>query len=640
MLQKLNERIQGLIAWVVIILIAITFTLFGVDYYIQSRRLNDVEVKVNGEAITKQFFEINYRRTRQQRDPASLTAQNEKLLREELLRNLMINLITVQGAKENGFTVNPSQANAAIVQIPQFQEDGHFSSQRYMQALNGAMFTPESFQKEVQQGMLLNQQRFAFIGTAFVLPTELKRFVKLYMQTRDYDFLLIPARLFNKQITISDSDIQTFYKQHLNQFLAPEAVSVRFIRLSLPQLKRGITIDEKELEAYYQENQNNFLNPAQWKVAHILFAFPAKADEADKEEVKQRALDAYQALQNNPAQFSEWAKTLSSDKLAASQKGELPWITAGQTEFDSSLLSLTKPDSISPPFLTSHGYEIFKLIAYKPAQQKTLNDVKTQIKEQLLNDKAQIQYTEAVEKMGELGFQTPDNLSGVADALNLPIEESEAFTREGGNTELTKNKRVIQAAFSHEVKDLGNNSEPLQLDNDTVVILRLKQHIPASQRSLAQVKSEIARMLSQQQAQVAAQQWGLDLLKRTPQETTSLLNSYKLTWQNVIAANRETDKVDPLINDLAFSLSLEHPRSGSQLLNGDFVLVTVKAIHDGNINKLDKEQQASISQQIETNYGLMDYDLYLKGLEQSARFECFGSDSKSRPCNMVKKSQS
>ena len=35
MLQKLNERIQGLVAWIIIILVAITFTLFGVDYYLQ-----------------------------------------------------------------------------------------------------------------------------------------------------------------------------------------------------------------------------------------------------------------------------------------------------------------------------------------------------------------------------------------------------------------------------------------------------------------------------------------------------------------------------------------------------------------------------------------------------------------------------
>lgn len=47
MLQKLNEHIQGVVAWLVIILIAITFTLFGVDYYFQSRQISDAKVIVN-----------------------------------------------------------------------------------------------------------------------------------------------------------------------------------------------------------------------------------------------------------------------------------------------------------------------------------------------------------------------------------------------------------------------------------------------------------------------------------------------------------------------------------------------------------------------------------------------------------------
>ena len=44
--------------------------------------------------------------------------------------------------------------------------------------------------------MLLNQQRFAFMGSSFALPDEIKRFVRLYMQTRDYDYLTVPAISF------------------------------------------------------------------------------------------------------------------------------------------------------------------------------------------------------------------------------------------------------------------------------------------------------------------------------------------------------------------------------------------------------------------------------------------------------------
>ena len=177
MLQKLNDRIQGVVAWVVIILIAITFTLFGLDYYMQSRHESTAQVEVNGQPITRQAFESNYRRTRQQRDPSLMTAASDIQLKQQVLDEMIVNSVSMQSARTNGFEVNPAQANAAILGIPQFQQDGHFSADRYQQALNGAFFTPDSFQKEVRQGMLLNQQRFALIGTSFVLPNELNQFV-------------------------------------------------------------------------------------------------------------------------------------------------------------------------------------------------------------------------------------------------------------------------------------------------------------------------------------------------------------------------------------------------------------------------------------------------------------------------------
>src|SRR3990167_2181929 len=105
MLQKLNERIQGIVAWIVIILIAITFTLFGVDYYMQSRQVSDVEVTVNGEAVPKQTYEINYRRIRQQQEYDQATAPNDNALKKQVLEDMIVNLMTVQSARKEGFLV-------------------------------------------------------------------------------------------------------------------------------------------------------------------------------------------------------------------------------------------------------------------------------------------------------------------------------------------------------------------------------------------------------------------------------------------------------------------------------------------------------------------------------------------------------
>ena len=621
MLQKLNERIQGVVAWVVIVLVAVTFTLFGIDYYIQSRQDAAVQVEVNGQALSKQAFELNYRRTRQMRDPSQMTMARENQLKQQVMDEMIVNSVSMQAARTNGFEVSPSQANAAILSIPQFQEDGHFSADRYQQALNGALFTPESFQTEVRQGMLLNQQRFAFMGTAFALPIEIQQFVKLYMQTRDYDYMQIPALRFIKQANVSPQEIEAYYEQHKKEFLTPELVSVDFIHLSLPDIKAKTHLSQEQVKHYYDENQNNYYSPAQWQVAHILLAASADASVTERHAVKEKAEGIYQLLQKDPNRFNELMKSLSDDKISVKQDGVLPWVVAGQSEFDKALLNLTTPGQVLGPVKAKHGYEIFKLLAYKPAVVKPLAEVEAQIREQLLVERAQADYAQALEKLSDLSYQTPDSLTPVGDALKLVVQESPPFSRQGGVSLLTKNKHVINAAFSHDVLDLGNNSEPIPLDNDSVVVLRVRKHIQATEKSLTEMKPVIAEKLSFKKAEAEAHQLGQSLLAnhQNPLERDKLIDANHLQWHEVLKSSRDGDVAPSEINEVAFELPKEGSEFGRLLVSGDFVIVHLKKIIDGNIESLDKEQIASITQQIESSYGMMDYDLYVSGLMKQAK---------------------
>lgn len=620
MLQKLNERIQGVVAWLVIVLIAITFTLFGVDYYLQSHQTSNAKVMINDQPITNQAFETNYRRARAQQDLAEMTAADEKNLQAQVLNQMITNEVSVQAAHKYGFEVSADQANAAIVNIPQFQEDGHFSTERYQQALNGALFTPETFQKEVRQGMLLNQQRFAFMGNSFALPSEIKRFVRLYMQTRNYDYLVVSAAQFQKQVTISTENINDFYKKHQKEFMTPEQVSIDYITLSMHDIKAGVKVSDDDIKRYYDENKSNYLTPAQWKVAHILFAIPENASKDDIDTIRKKAEAAYTELEKNPKQFEKMVATVSDDKLSLADKGELPWITAGQSEYSAVLSNLTTEGKISSPEKTSHGYEIFKLIAYKPVTTKSLAEVEATIKEQLVVDLAQAHYAQALEQLTDLSYQTPDSLAPVSEALKIKIKQTEPFSRAGGKDTITQNKQVINTAFSNDVLELGNNSEPVQLDNDSVVVLRVNQHLASKEQSLEEVQGKIQKILSKQFSQEKAKNIGTTLLNPVEDKAQQdLMSANKLQWKSVENAPRDYDKLNSLINDLAFNLLRPEGRDGVSLENGDYIVVKLKKINDGKLSTLDQEHKDSLMQQIEASYGMMDYDLYVKSLMSEAQ---------------------
>ncbi|VEB35144.1 peptidyl-prolyl cis-trans isomerase D [Legionella sainthelensi] len=620
MLQKLNERIQGVVAWLVVILIGITFTLFGVDYYLQSRQTTSAKVVVNDFPLTLQAFDTSYRRARAMQDMSQLTAADEKKLQNQVLNQMINNEVLVQAARKNGFNVSADQANAAILSIPQFQEDGHFSAQKYQQALNAALFTQSSFQNEVNQGMLLNQQRFAFMGSSFALPDEIDRFVSLYMQSRDYEYLIVPVSRFEKDVKISQDAIAGYYNKHKREFMAPEKVSLDYVTLSMHDIKDKVNVSEDDVKRYYEENQNNYLTPARWQVAHILFAVPQDANKDELEKIQNKANSAYLLLQKDPKQFDHLVSKLSYDKLSIADHGVLPWITAGQNEYSKSLSHLTTPGQISAPEKTKHGYEIFKLIDYKPVSTKQLSEMESSIKEQLVLEMAQTQYTQAMEQLSDLSYQSPDSLKPVADALKLKIETTQPFSRKGGAESITKNKQVINSAFSHDVLDLGNNSEPIQIDNDSVVVVRVKQHWAEKEQTLDAVKDQINKILVRKVAESKAKKIGMSLLNPVEEkQQQDLIISNQLEWKPVVKATRDNDKEDGEINDMAFNLLRPESKDGFVLPNGDYAVVKLKHINDGKLNELDGEEQDSLTQQIEASFGMMDYDLYAKSLMSRAK---------------------
>jgi peptidyl-prolyl cis-trans isomerase D len=623
MLQKLNERIQGIVAWVIISLIAVTFALFGIDYYVQSRHASSVVVEVNNQPISKREFELSYKRIRQTQDPALFTSERDAKLKKQILDDFIINKVSVQSARAYGFEVTSEQANSAIVNIPQFQEDGHFSAERFQQAITGAFFTPESFQKEVRQGMLLNQQRFAFIGTSFALSNEIKRFIKLYMQTRDYDYLTTLTQQFINKNSVTDKEVEQYYKSHTKAFLSPEKVAVEYIQLSLDDVRKQIDIKDDEAQQYYEANKANFLTPAKWQVSHILISTPENATEAQRQKATEKADKLYKELKANPETFTAKVKTESDDKFSVAKNGMLPWIVAGQTELDKALVKLKKPNQISEPLQTSHGIEILKLMAYKPAVIKPYSDVKKEIKQQLLADKVQTKYAGVLEELSDLSYQSPDSLQPAADSTGLPIQKTELFTKNGGNTPLTKNKDVIKAAFSHDVLALDNNSDPVQIDNNSVIVLRIIKHIDAKEKPLAIVKGDIIDAIATDKAKVRAEQIGNEIVSANKNlaQQSALISKYKLTWKTVTSMSRDTDKVNANINELAFSIAKPNTLSGQVTKSGSFVIVKLRSIHDGKISQLDEERQASIKQQLETNYGIMDYDIYINGLMETAKIK-------------------
>ena len=152
----------------------------------------------------------------------------------------------------------------------------------------------------------------------------------------------------------------------------------------------------------------------------------------------------------------------------------------------------------------------------------------------------------------------------------------------------------------------------------------MDKHIPATEQSLATVYNQIVKIISLELAQVKAKDLGTKLINITDaKQQQELLTANKLSWQEIKNAARDHDKSNAVINDLAFNISKPESREGTTLPNGDYLVVKLKTINNGDLSTLDQEQKNSLVQQIVSTYGMLDYDLYVNNLLRQAKIERF-----------------
>ncbi len=135
------------------------------------------------------------------------------------------------------------------------------------------------------------------------------------------------------------------------------------------------TVGDNEISAYYNKNKASYQALESVRASHILVKTEAEA------------LAALKEVQGG-ADFAEVAKKKSTCP-SAPRGGDLDYFSKGQMvpEFEKAALALKVGDITAKPVKTQFGYHLIKLTDRKPAHTKLLDDVRTEIKNELVIQK-------------------------------------------------------------------------------------------------------------------------------------------------------------------------------------------------------------------------------------------------------------
>jgi parvulin-like peptidyl-prolyl isomerase len=196
----------------------------------------------------------------------------------------------------------------------------------------------------------------------------------------DKQMQTIKAQYFGKNGKCDGACQQKYRAEIKKQGVTDEQVR-EDVRASVVQNKiygkvtKDVTVTDTDVEAYYKKNKQNYVQPASRDVRHILVKKKALAD------------SLYQRAKNGE-NFAALAKKYSQDPSSKPQGGKLPISKGRQVpEFDKAAFAL-KTGEISPPVKTTYGWHIIlALTAVKKQKTTPISEVKPAIRQQLLQQK-------------------------------------------------------------------------------------------------------------------------------------------------------------------------------------------------------------------------------------------------------------
>lgn len=634
MLQAIRNLFKS---WIVIaifgVLVVVAFLFFGIEGYFSQSNATWV-AKVDGHEISQQDFTTALNNARQQQlnqpgntmDPADF---EKPAFKEEVLKRVINRQLLINANDKYGIKVPDAVVRDQIASYPVFQVNGKFDSSTYLAWLAQQGKTAQQFQDEIRSDLATQQVPQAIVATAFSTRAEAENFLRLQLQERDFSYVeLPPPAPTAAEQQVSDAEIAAYYKQHQQDFMTPEEVSVNYIDLDAATMKVTPDLSDKALQARYEKEKARFVSPPRWEVAHILIKLPAKPTEAEKQAALARA-QKVDALARAPgADFAKLAEEYSDDLGSKRQGGDLGWLSKGDAgpEFQAALDKLKKGE-VSGPVLTSDGYHIIDLRDVREGHAESFAQVRDQLVQEATRDARQDNYRDVGNKLTDMIYNDPTSLKPAAEKLGLTIQTTPLFGREGAKTGLAADPKVVKAAFSDLVLVQGNTSDPIDLGDNHMVVIHVARHVPAATKPLNEVSDQIKQDIVQQRVDASARKIADAAFAKLQggEKLDALAQAAGQTVQQKTGVLRNTTDLDPDLLKAVFEMAQPAKDAATRALvpmpKGRYALVVLSAVKPGDPSKVPAEAQGFLREQMARAYGAADIEGFLDVLRSQAKIE-------------------
>lgn len=613
MLVKIREKSKGIVAYFLVALIAIAFSLWGMDSLFDAMRGDPNEVaRVNKTSISQfeveRFAQIQARQLQEQNIPLDM-----QRVRQFALNMLIQEQLISQATQKYKFHISERQLDRYLVRMRVFQdEQGHFHKEGFVSFLRQEGLTAQMFRDQLRQDLLNQQLLGGLAASEFSLPVEVDTYQKLAGEARSYKYKVFKSDDYLAQVKLNDEEIESFYERHKSSFLSPERLQVNYVMFDPAKLKDDLTVSDADLENAYQARIEELqASQRNYEAAHILLTFK---DTQQRQAAIER-LNEVKAQVLAGASFADLAAEISEDLATAKRGGLIGAVQAGSgldVKFEEALFNLAAEGDVSDPVDTAFGVHLIQLVSkISEAETPSFASLKPELEERAKAQLLRVAVSEKIEELRNLSFSTKE-LTDITQVFDLQVQTSDWLERDKLSG-IWAEGSISQAIFDEEFLNEGWLTEPLSLADGRYLVAGKSVYEPQYEQSLDEVKTLVEQGLRAQKA--------ADLARTVAQQELEDIQAGKAeqgTWLTAVEVERFNQHLPRDINMAAFRLGLQDPLHSLALANGNTVLIHLQSVIAGKPSN-DATMLADLSYSLQQDLGRRLQTSLVFQLEQNAK---------------------
>jgi peptidyl-prolyl cis-trans isomerase D len=507
MLSFMREKATSWFIKMILFAIVVVFVLWGVGSFNESRR-NEV-ASVNGETIGQDEYHRTYNNyienlRRQFRDNLTPEIIEKLQVKQQVVNGLISRKLMLQEAIKLNLRVSDQELVETIQGIEAFKTAGSFDDRRYKAIMSQIRMTPEGFEENHRQDMLIDKLKSMVNSGIHVSEGEARQWYDYNNAMVNIAFVLFSPETY-KDIEPGDEEVKAFFEQNKAAYKTETRVKTRYLLFEPAGYTEKVTIIPADITDYYESFPDEFRLEKTVEARHILLKVDPSSPEATVENARQKATEILKEARSGK-DFAALAKQYSED--ASKDKGGYLGVFKHEAmiaPIADKAFSMQAGD-ISDPVRTDFGWHILKVEKVNEASVRSLEEATQSIREKLMDKKTRELALADAESAYDTGF-TDGTLEKTATAMKLELKTTDFFNKSGKPLSITDASTFASTAFELDDMAIGN---VLELKDGYVVLQRIEtdpEKIPELSAVQSMVRLDLIKRKQAEKAKADAESY-------------------------------------------------------------------------------------------------------------------------------------